>query len=367
MKKRMDQHRPLLRLISGVGKKAPACFAIETEGKRLVLDLGEGPPPGCLPDVAVAAPADALILSHGHKDHVGGLSLLGKLGNPPVYATEIVAGDLPKGIGAQPLPIGGVTEVLGIAVETGRNGHAPGGIWLNFAIGQGFLYTGDYSAESHLYAFDAPTRPAATALIDCSYGDYQTSLDQCWSELASHIGKGPLLLPVPANGRGPEIALELVRHGVRDIFIDEAMQKALRQLGGEAKISLRPGLAQEIKRLAEIARPIEGPRGVMLAASADGASGATAQLLPQYERLPEIAIVFTGYINPTTPAERLIKSGRAQRMRWNVHPRLSDTVTLVRSVQAKTAIPAFCDRGQFASLAAALTPARITADAVVEI
>jgi L-ascorbate metabolism protein UlaG (beta-lactamase superfamily) len=80
----MDRHRPVLRLISGVGKKAPACFAIEAQGKRIVLDLGEGPPPGCLPDVALAAPADALILSHGHKDHVGGLSLLAKLGNPPV-------------------------------------------------------------------------------------------------------------------------------------------------------------------------------------------------------------------------------------------------------------------------------------------
>ncbi|MBO0718397.1 MAG: MBL fold metallo-hydrolase, partial [Rhizobiales bacterium] len=101
----MDRHRPVLRLISGVGKKGPACFAIEAEGKRFVLDLGEGPPPGLLPDIASAAPADALILSHGHKDHVGGLSLLESLGNPPVYATEIVAQSLPGEIRTRPLPI----------------------------------------------------------------------------------------------------------------------------------------------------------------------------------------------------------------------------------------------------------------------
>ena len=357
----------MLRLISGVGRKGPACFAVDAQGKRLVLDLGEGPPPGCLPDIAVVAPADALILSHGHKDHIGGLALLAQLGNPPVYATKIVAQSLPSDIKMRPLPIRGTTEVLGIPVETGRDGHAPGGVWLHFEIGGGFLYTGDYSAESALYAYDPPRRPAATALIDCSYGDYDRALAACWSELAGHLGKGPLLLPVPPNGRGPEIALELVRRGFRDIFIDEAMQKALQQLGTDASISLRKDVVDEIHRLTQIAQPIDGARGVILAGSADGASGATARLLPQFEPSPEVAILFTGYINPNTPAERLTQSGRAQRMRWNVHPRLSDTVALVRTVRARTVIPAFCDRMQLAALSAALAPARVTMDAAVEI
>ncbi len=77
--------------------------------------------------------------------------------------------------------------------------------------------------------------------------------------------------------------------------------------------------------------------------------------------------MFTGYVAPGTPADRLIKSGRAQFMRWNVHPRLSDTVALVRAMQAKTIIPAFCDRSQLAGLAAAFTPARVTMDGPVEL
>jgi hypothetical protein len=54
-------------------------------------------------------------------------------------------------------------------------------------------------------------------------------------------------------------------------------------------------------------------------------------------------------------------------MRWNVHPRLSDTVALVRSLQAKTVTPAFCDRAQLPALAAALAPARVTMDASIEL
>jgi len=358
-----------LRLISGVGKKAPACFLIEAGGWRFLLDLGEGPPPGALPDVDGIGRVDAVILSHGHRDHVGGLMLLPRLGNPPVYATDIVARGLPQaflpqGTTVQPLPVGGTADVLGIAITTGRNGHAPGGIWLHFAISDGFLYTGDYSTESPLYAYDPPPQPAATALIDCSYADYQKPFAACWEQLASFVARGPLLLPAPPNGRGPEIALELMRHGFRDIFADEATQMALRQLGNGAAISLRAP-AGDIERLAAAVRPIDGARGVMIAGSADGTSGATKKLFAEWEYAAVPAILFTGYVNPTTLAERLTKSGRAQTMRWNVHPLLADTVALVRATQAKTVIPAFCDREKLDALAAALAPARVIMDGPV--
>jgi len=363
----MTEPRAKLRLISGVGAKGPACFLLESDGSRLLLDLGEGPPPGRLPRLEGLGRIDAIILSHGHRDHVGGLSLTATLGNPPVYATEPVRRGLPKDITVLPLPIGGTTEVCGLPIKTGRNGHAPGGVWLYFSVGDGLLYTGDFCTESALYAYDASTLPAATLLTDCSYATYETPLRECWTTLAPFLDRAPLLLPVPANGRGPEIALELMRHGRDDLYVDDAMDQALRRLADHDGHSVRPDAHADIRRLVDRVRPIDGARGIMLAGSPDGTSGATKTLLPQCGAMPEVAILFTGYVNPTTPAEQLTRNGRAQTMRWNVHPRLSDTVVLARAVSAKTVIPAFCDRSEFSALGAALAPACVTMAEQIEL
>ena len=83
--------------VSGLGPKEPAAFVVETNGQRLLLDCGEGPEPGRLPDVDAIGRIDAIILSHGHNDHAGALRLRDRIGSPPVYATEPVIMRLPAG------------------------------------------------------------------------------------------------------------------------------------------------------------------------------------------------------------------------------------------------------------------------------
>lgn len=349
--------QPALQPVSGSGGKRPACFLVETGGARIVLDLGYGPP-GLWPDVSQVGRVDALLLSHGHRDHAGGLDLLAEIGSPPVYATDFVRRMLPRGISTHPLPLTGTAEVCGVSVTTGRNGHAPGGIWLHLAVGAGLVYMGDHSLESNVYAADEP--PAAgTLILDASYGDDDTPLTEQTRAFDTLFDSGPLLLPVPEGGRGPEIALYIARSGRPLPHIDAAIRTALIRLASAQRACLRPGVAEELGQLAADAPRIEGRRGVMLASRADATGGEAARLADLWELEREPAIVFTGYIPPGTPAARLVQRGRARYLRWNVHPRLTENIALTRALKARTVVPAFGAAKYLRAWQQAFAPAQV--------
>lgn len=355
---------PTLTIVSGTGGKGPACFLVDTGHARLMLDLGYGPQPGLRPDVDGIGHVDALLLSHSHRDHAGSLQLRAHLGAPPVHATDIVRRRLPPADTHEALPLQGSATVAGTTVTTGRSGHAPGGVWLHLDVGGGLLYMGDNCAESALYAWDTP--PAAEVVIlDASYGDDDVTLAERARAFDAAFDAGPTLLPVPPAGRGPEIALHAARTG-RAIGVDDAVRASLRNLATGDLACLREGIAGDVARLADDAGAIEHPEGVMLAGIADGTSGASAALLERWRQSTDPAIIFSGYLPPGTPAQTLTQSGRARYLRWNVHPRLSDNVRLVRSTGAGTVVPAFGDaRRHRGAWETAFAPARIQIDGIV--
>jgi Cft2 family RNA processing exonuclease len=350
--------------VSGLGPKEPAAFVVETDGRRLLLDCGEGPEPGRLPDFDAIGRIDAIILSHGHNDHTGALRLRERIGSPPIYATEPVAARLPAGIATHPIPSRGRGKVLGVEIETGTDGHAPGGVWLRLAAGEGLLYMGDVSVESALYCFDQPTKNATmtkTMIFDASYGDAEETQGRQRADFADLAENAALLLPVPADGRGPEIAIFLQQAGF-DVAIDEAVRTAAILLTQAARASAKPASLSALEQLIRDARQLgdNAPaRGVMVAHGGSGDAGVAAALIRRWRDQSDPAIVFTGHLAAGTTGRKLVDQGRALFRRWNVHPTFSQNLRLVESVNPRRVMPAFGDPRLFPLWRTSLAPREV--------
>jgi Cft2 family RNA processing exonuclease len=353
--------------VSGLGAKEPAAFVVEAEQGRLLLDCGEGPEPGGMPDFAAIGTVDAVILSHSHKDHTGALRFLDRIGSPPVYATEPVLRLLPS-IAGNAIPIRGRIKVCDVEVESGVDGHAPGGVWLRLAVGDGLLYMGDHSVESTVFAFDTP--PAtATMIFDASYGDVEATQERQRGALAELAAVGPLLLPVPADGRGPEIAMFLQAEGF-DVAIDEAVRAAAILLTQAARISARAQSVAGLERLSRGARPLgedAAARGVMVAHGGSGDAGVAAALIRCWREEGSLAIVFTGHLPAGSTGRALVNSGRAQFHRWNVHPTLSQNLALIAEVNPRRVVPAFGEARFYPLWRERLAPREVTTTKVTEL
>jgi glyoxylase-like metal-dependent hydrolase (beta-lactamase superfamily II) len=352
---------PRLLALSGFDGKGPACFVLEIEGRRLMLDLGKGPDAGRLPDLSGAGRIDALILSHGHADHTGGLPQRDRLGLPEVHATAPVgalAGEPLPGLAATPLPRSGSTRIAGITVETGAAGHAPGAVWMRIAGAGGLVYTGDYSDESRLWPCEPPL-PAQAALIDASYGAEDEALAQQSAALLAEAG--PLLLPAPAGGRGLEMAAAFLEAG-HEVSLCPAHLRVARQMLGFPDWLAPDGLAALERLLAE-ARELSADspaRGVMIAAGANADAGLAQDLAPRFVETGAARVIFTGHLALGAPSETLVREGRALFRRWNVHPRLSGNRALLAAIRPAIVLPAFVGAKGRQALAAALPEIRFS-------
>jgi Cft2 family RNA processing exonuclease len=331
-----------LTVISGQGGKLPAAFLLEMNGRRLLLDLGEGPQPGVRPDVSGVGHVDAICLSHAHIDHVGALDLASQLGNPQVYATAPTWGQIDQALVSldrrHVLPVKGPAEIAGLPVILGRSGHSPGGIWMHFQHDGGFLYTGDWSAESLLLPFDMPP-PASCVVTDASYGDRNTSLNAQIQSIAAFAAEGAVLC-VPPGGRGPEMALAIASHGF-PVFLCPTIRQEMVDLAADTL-----GLINEEKRhdiaclLNDTSQSSQWLKDqIIVAAGANGEAGLAATLLSRRDE--GFRFLFSGHVPDGTPAADLLQAGQAHWLPWNVHPRLSDTLALVERTGASRVIAAF--------------------------
>jgi len=352
-----------VQAISGFGDKGPACFLVEMEGRRLILDLGEGPDEGRRPDVSGVGRVDAILISHGHPDHVGALDLAPQIGDPPIFATAPVralAGE-ERLRGAQDLPLGGGASILGLDVETGPAGHAPGAVWMRIGGAEGLVYTGDYSAESVLFPSSRPLR-AAAMIGDASYGDATEPLDQQTAELVERARWRPLLLPAPPAGRALEMALALHEAGIPVALCPttRGVAETLIRHPHAMTAAYRDGFARWLA-----ATPTFGvdsrAMGVMIVGGAQADRGLSAALTERFATSGEADIVFTGHVAEGSNAQRLLLAEIATLRRWNVHPTRAGLAALLDAVRPAIFLPAFLRRARIPALAEAFPQVQVVA------
>lgn len=326
-----------LKVLSGVDGKLPAAFLLEMAGRRLLFDLGEGPQTGIFPDVSGVGPVDAICLSHGHVDHVGGLHLAATLGNPLVYATQATFRHVPEAVIAPErrvlIPERGAFDIAGLPFTVGRDGHAPGGVWFHTALEGGFLYMGDWSAESVLLPFDPPP-PASVVVTDASYGDREHSLTGQIDAIVEAARSGAVLA-VPSGGRGPEVALVLAQRGLSPRLCPTIRAEVERLAADPAHMASRNAF---LALLSSDDTAPYAPSDIIVAAEANAEAGLSAELLSRGERF---RFLFSSHVPAGTPAARLLAAGQARWLGWNVHPRLCDTLDLADRTGAEHVVTAF--------------------------
>lgn len=327
---------PRIEILSGLDAKAPAAIRIDLNGRTLLLDAG-GPLQADQPcDWYLDQHPDALLITHDHVDHLGAVRWLPD--TIPLYCTPTVAQSLPVGRRWHPLPRRGQIIIEGITVTCGLAGHSLDGIWLHFDIAGGIFYSGDFSFESLLYPFDWPPQ-AKLALLDASYGLYETDQADCQAALKRHLSRASLL-PVPPSGRALELALWCQSLGLPWTF-DSACQRFQQALQTLPPQLLKPGVHQQLSALKPLPwqqAETRESRLIRLAADADGTGGEAARLIDDPDYTGQI--IYTGYLPPK--AQQDVEQGRACWYRWNVHPRTSCVQQLADALQAEQVIPLFC-------------------------
>jgi ribonuclease BN (tRNA processing enzyme) len=195
----------------GSGGRFHSCYMLETSRGRLLLDCGANSPLALKRAGLTVADIDAVVISHCHGDHFGGLPFLfldkmflprGSapleiLGPPGIQArTEALLEclyptikDLPRSFELKfgELPPGQETDWRGLPIRALEVAHPSGSpsLALSFADeGRRFAFSGD---ASWCDAVTEAGRGADLYLIECTYYSFKSSMHLDYQTLASRF------------------------------------------------------------------------------------------------------------------------------------------------------------------------------------
>lgn len=360
-------------LHGGFAEKGRTSIGVQGRGYRLLLDAGVNTSargtdayyPRITRDELAAT--DAIVVTHGHEDHVAALGWCiaqGFRGRIFMTAqTRRDAGVALEGY-AEPahrnladnalienLPLGDDALSLGpFSIKTGRSGHVAGGVWLALRDGvKRFTYCGDVLPSSSVFAMDA--LPACgTIAIDASYGDDPVRGDERARQIAAWIDahEGGCVLPTPLYGRSAEL-LALVEGplalatGMRD-----ALQAQLRE--GDWLIgAIAAPLSTRMQAATDWREGDSLPRAALLCHDGMGMAGPSQSILT-IARERSHPTLFTGHLPDGSPGHRMAIERRADWIRLPTHPTLDENLAMVAATGAQTVLGHSCEPRTLAAL-----------------
>ncbi|MDY6818422.1 MAG: MBL fold metallo-hydrolase [Halobacteriales archaeon] len=317
----------------------------------LLVDYGmkTGNPPQF--PVGTADP-DAVVVSHGHLDHVGSIpSLLSGDARPPIHWTPptyeltlLLARDTLKLHGGSydcPFTeeeIKRVTEVstthgYGESFEAAGHevtfydaGHIPGSAHVLIDDGETrLLYTGDFhTVDQQLVAGTTARPPADIVITESTYADVEhedrPTLETRFAESVKNTmwEGGTVIVPAFAIGRTQELLLICARHDI-DCYVD-GMGKRVTRLLQRYPEFVRD--AEALRRAKANARFVDGRDGqreriaaqntVIITTSGMLSGGPVHSYLPLIRQNPVNTVTLTGYQVEGTPGRELLETGRAE-------------------------------------------------------
>ena len=355
-----------LDLYGGFGEKGRTCLGVESAGFRLLLDAGVKTSAQGSDDYYPAIPRnelssfDAMIVTHAHEDHIAALGwcIAGGFRGRILMTAECrreadaclasyaTAAEhaLARAAVVERLPVGVNGFALGpLHISTGRSGHMGGSVWCNIAdVHVRLDYCGDIVPSSRVFAVDPLVR-ADVIVIDASYGEDSTTVEERSDEVVEWIAAHPQgnVMPTPLYGR----SLELLALIDGPLALAPGMREALRTQIADGTW-LMPGTSDRLtERLAAAVDWHEGeslPAATLLCHDGMGMSGPSRPILAEARRAAHPAL-FTGHLPAGSPGEQMVAERRASWIRLPTHPTLSENLALVASSGATRVLGHSCD------------------------
>jgi len=357
-----------LRILGGGMEVGRLAVFLESDSVGLLLDYGvtfteDGKPE--LPEQVPPRSIDAIVLSHVHLDHSGGIPLYFISSKVPIYTTKATR-DLMTPLFDDFLHISGyylpyehvevrkmmncintinygeTVHIKDTSISFHNAGHIPGSMLaIVHTKTSSIMFTGDVNTVETRLMKPANIRggefkDVEYLILEATYGSYdhppRSEVEQLFIKSVLEVldDNGIVLVPAFSLNRSQEILCVLRSYGITDAYpvYYDGMVRIINEilLANKEFIKEPQVLVSALKRAKKVRnwrdrREIKGP-AVIVASSGMLKGGPSNYYLKTIGRSEKNAIFLVSFQAPGTPGREILEKGFTDSLRWRVKARI---------------------------------------------